>query len=103
MLDHTATGHGPATPEPAHGLGAPTRRTLLRGTAGLVVSFALARGVASAQPMPAGHVETPAGTAAAPGAAAGGVYGEPSGLNRSTVMPLRASASTLATPSWMIC
>ncbi|MGI3776195.1 MAG: molybdopterin cofactor-binding domain-containing protein [Janthinobacterium lividum] len=62
MLDHAPTGHDAA---------APTRRTLLRATAGLVVSFALAR-PASAQPMPAGHVETPAGTGAAPGAAAAG-------------------------------
>ncbi|MGI4975843.1 MAG: molybdopterin cofactor-binding domain-containing protein [Janthinobacterium lividum] len=60
MLDHAPTGHD-----------APTRRTLLRATAGLVVSFALAR-PASAQPMPAGHVETPAGTGAAPGAAPAG-------------------------------
>ncbi len=60
MLDHAPTGHD-----------APTRRTLLRATAGLVVSFALAR-PATAQPMPAGHVETPAGTGAAPGAAPAG-------------------------------
>ncbi len=76
MLDHTAAGHSPSLPaapgpEPAHELGTPTRRTLLRGTAGLVVSFALAR-AALGQPMPAGHVETPAGTATAPGAAASG-------------------------------
>ena len=60
MLDHAPTGHD-----------APTRRTLLRATAGLVVSFALAR-PGAAQPMPAGHVETPAGTSTAPGAAPAG-------------------------------
>lgn len=66
MLDHALTG--PAFTDDA---AAPTRRTLLRATAGLVVSFALAR-PASAQPMPAGHVETPAGTGTAPGAAPAG-------------------------------
>ena len=75
MLDHTPTGHRPSQPcaRETAGVtpGAPTRRTLLRGTAGLVVSFALAR-TALGQPMPSGHVETPAGTAAAPGASAGG-------------------------------
>ncbi len=60
-----ATAPAPAAPS------APTRRTLLRAGAGLVVSFALAR-PSSAQPMPAGHVETPSGTAAAPGAAGAG-------------------------------
>ncbi len=49
----------------------PTRRDLLRGSAGLVVGFGLARH-ALAQPMPPGHVETPVGTASAPGAAAAG-------------------------------
>ncbi len=72
MLDHIPTGHAPAPAADAgHDAAAPTRRTLLRATAGLVVSFALVRPTA-AQPMPAGHVETPAGTASAPGASPAG-------------------------------